>query len=112
MIPEFRKLMTHDLIVRKRGRNHYGDFSDVSTFSGVKGFVEYTRKMVIDRQGEEVLSIGTVFLPASAPMDPAYEYWMIDQVSPHARGGLEVIQVSSIDDPRTGRTHHFEVSVK
>jgi hypothetical protein len=37
---------------------------------------------------------------------------MIDQVSPYIREDMEVIRIDPIDDPRTGKTHHYELAVR
>jgi len=108
----FAKLMTHTLTIRKRGRNFTGDFSDITTYAGEKGFIQYGKKLVTNRKGEEVLASAIVFLRDDSPIDPEYEYWMIDQTSPYIREDMEVIRVDPIDDPRTGKTDHYEVAVR
>lgn len=112
MMPHFAKLMTHTFTIRKQKRTHQGDFEDDSTATGVKGFVEYGRRTVINRQGEEVLCTATIFMPKDASIDSNHDYWKIDQTAPYSRVGLEVIQIDPIDDPRTGKTHHYEISVR
>ena len=106
-----KKLMTHSLTIRKRERDWQGSFSDKETFSA-RGFVQYGTKLVTDRTGEQVAASAIVFLPDTAPIDPSHEHWMIDQVSPYIREDMEVIRIDPIDDPRTGKTHHYEVAVR
>lgn len=106
-----KKIMTHSLTIRKRERDWQGSFSDKETFSA-RGFVQYGTKLVTDRTGEQVAASAIVFLPDTAPIDPSYEYWMIDQVSPYTREDMEVIRIDPIDDPRTGKTHHYELAVR
>ena len=106
-----KKLMTHSLTIRKRERDWQGSFSDKETFS-TRGFVQYGTKLVTDTKGEQVTASAIIFLPDTAPIDPNHEYWMIDQVAPYSRASMEVIRIDPIDDPRTGRTHHYEVAVK
>ncbi len=108
---QLKKLMSHALTIRKRDRNNYGDMSEVGSFSA-NGFVEYGRRITLDRDGEEVLSTATIFLEGSTPIDPEWDYWIIDQIAPYVRKGMEVIQIDPIDDPRTGKTHHYEVLVR
>ena len=108
----YTRLMTHTLIIRKRGRNFTGDFADITTYTEEKGFIQYGKKLVTNRKGEEVLASAIVFLRNDSPIDPEYEYWMIDQTSPYTRENLEVIRVDPIDDPRIGETHHYEVAVR
>jgi hypothetical protein len=67
---------------------------------------------VSDVKGEEVLASAIVFLPSTSHINPEHEHWMIDQKNPLIREDMEVIRVDPIDDPRTGRTHHYEVAVR
>ena len=106
-----KKLMTHSLTIRKRERDWQGSFSDKKTFS-TRGFVQYGTKLVTDRKGEETTASAIIFLPDIAPIDPAYEHWMIDQTTPYTREGMEVIRIDPVDDPRTGKIHHYEVAVR
>ena len=108
----YAQLMTHELTIRKRDRNFTGDFSDVTTYTREKGFIQYGKKLVTNRKGEEVIASAIVFLRNDSPIDPEYEYWMIDQTSPYTRENLEVIRVDPIDDPRIGKTDHYEVAVR
>ena len=112
MMPAFSKLMTHTLTIRKRERDWQGALSDTATYSHVKGFVEYGKRIVSGLQGEDVISAATIFLPNNAPVNIAHEHWMIDQIAPYSRKNMEVIRIDPIDDPRTGKTHHYEVAVK
>ena len=107
----FQKLMTHTLAIRKRERDWQGDFKDMASYVE-KGFVQYGKKLVTDTKGEEVLASAMVFLPASSHINPFHEHWMIDQKVPLIRDDMEVIRIDPIDDPRTGRTHHYEVAVR
>ena len=107
----FQKLMTHALTIRRRERDWQGNFKDVASYVG-KGFVQYGKKLVTDLKGEEVLASAIVFLPSTSHINPEHEHWMIDQKNPLIREDMEVIRVDPIDDPRTGRTHHYEVAVR
>lgn len=112
MMPGFIKLMTHTLTIRKRERDWQGQFSDIETHEGIKGFVEYGKKLVTNREGEEVVASAMVFLRNDAPINPEHPHWMITQTAPYSRENLEVIEIDPIDDPRTGKTHHYEVPVR
>ena len=112
MRPEFARLMTHVLTIHKRDRDWQGNFIDLALYAGVKGFVEYGRRKVTDRQGEEVMASAIIYLRDDAPIDPEHEHWLIDQTSPYERSSMEVIRVDPIDDPRMGKTHHYEVAVR
>jgi hypothetical protein len=109
---QFDRLMTHELTIRKRNRNWQGDFVDIVTFPGEKGFVQYGKKLVTNQKGEEVMASAVIFLKRDAPVDSEYEYWMIDQTAPYARENMEVIIIDPVDDPRTGKRHHYEVAVR
>lgn len=108
----FNKLMTHRVTIVKLGRNYAGKLEPISEFFNVPAFVQYGRKMVVDREGEEVSASAIVFLRADTPMDPQHEHWEIIQTAPYSRGKMKVITIDPIDDPRTGKTHHFEVAVR
>ena len=112
MRPEFVRLMSHALTIRKRDRDWQGNFSDVKTYTGEKGFVQYGKRLVTNLKGEEVIASAIVFLKNNAPIDPEHEHWMIDQTEPYVRENMEVIRIDPIDDPRTGKTHHYEVAVR
>ncbi|MGI6078312.1 MAG: hypothetical protein ACOYCB_09165 [Fastidiosipilaceae bacterium] len=107
----FQKLMTHALTIRRRERDWQGNFKDVASYVE-KGFVQYGRKLVTDTKGEEVLASAIVFLPSTSHINPEHEHWMIDQKAPLIRDDMEVIRIDPIDDPRTGKTHHYEVAVR
>ena len=107
----FQKLMTHALTIRRRERDWQGNFKDVASYVE-KGFVQYGKKLVTDLKGEEVLASAIVFLPSTSHINPEHEHWMIDQKAPLIRDDMEVIRIDPIDDPRTGKTHHYEVAVR
>lgn len=111
MMSSFRRLMTHSLKIHKQERDWEGNLQDIATYR-CNGFVQYGKEIVTDQKGEEVAAGALVFLPSNAPIHPEHEHWLIDQVSPYARKGMKVISINPIDDPRTGRTHHYEVSVR
>ena len=90
-----KRLMTHDLRIRKRVRDWEGSFSDSKVHEHVRGFVQYGTKLVTDRTGEQVAASAIVFLPDTISIDPSHEL-MIDQVS-HIRG-YGVIRIDPIDD--------------
>jgi len=112
MNPVFKKLMTHTFTIIKRERNWEGSFEDTETYEDIKGFAEYGKRLVTDRQGEEVVANALIFLPNTAPIDTEYPYWVITQSAPYNRVRMEIINVYPIDDPRTGKTHHYEVNVR
>ena len=107
----FQKLMTHALTIRRRERDWQGDFKDAVSYAE-KGFVQYGKKLVTNTKGEEVIASAMVFLPATSHINPEHEHWIIDQKAPLIRENMEVIRIDPIDDPRTGKTHHYEVAVR
>lgn len=109
--PEFINLMTHICDMRKRTRNVSGDFSDIETTS-VNCFVENIEKIITNKKGEEVKTSSIIFLKDDSGIDINHEYWAFDQTSPYSRPNMEVVEIQRIDDPRTGKTHHYEVFVK
>lgn len=112
MHPQFKKLMSHTLTIKKRTRDWEGTFQVTETHTGIKGFVEYGKKLVTDLTGEEVVAAGIIFLPNDAPVDPEHPHWLIDQTAPYVREGMEVIRIDPISDPRVGEIHHYEVAMR
>lgn len=108
----FNRMMTHRVKIVKLDRNYAGQLIPVSEFLNVPAFVQYGRKLVVDREGEEVSAAAIIFLRADTPLDPEHEHWKITQTAPYSRGEMLVISIDPIDDPRTGETHHFEVAVR
>lgn len=110
MIPQLARMLTHRVTVSKMDRDYTGKLAPTETTEGVPAFVQYGKKVVVDRQGEEVLAAAVVFLGEA--IDPSHEHWQITQTAPYTRGVMTVISIDPIDDPRTGKTHHYEVSVR
>lgn len=110
--PAFKKLMNHRATVIKRDRNLEGDWVDLKTHSNVPAFFQWGKRLVTNRQGEEVPAAAIVFMLPDAPIDSEHEYWEVEQTSPYSRKEAKVIRVDPIDDPRTGKTHHLEVAVE
>jgi hypothetical protein len=104
---QYNNLMTHDIKIRKRKRNKSGDFYDLSD-STVKGFCQYGDVFYTDEKGEKKLAAAIVFLKDDCGIDIKYRYWMLDQLTPYNRPNLEVLKIDPVDDPRTGKTHHYE----
>jgi len=105
---EFDNLLTHTVTLRKRLRNTQGDFSDDSSES-IPGFVEWDKKLSVNKLGEDVVIKGIIYLKDNCGIDETHEYWMVDQTLPYSRPNLDVVNIISIDDPRTGKTHHYEL---
>ena len=112
-LTNFTNLMTHTVNLRKRNRDYKGDFVDVDT-NELKGFVQYGNHYTTNENKEKLLSSAIVFLSDSAIpyIDISHENYMIDQTSPYVRSNMEVLKIDPIDDPRTGKTHHFEIYVR
>ncbi|HQD86975.1 MAG TPA: hypothetical protein PK822_08735 [Bacillota bacterium] len=108
----FNRLMTHRVTIVKLKRDYTGKMASASEYYNVPAFVQYGRKLVVNREGEEVSASAIVFLRADTPLDPQHEHWEITQTAPYSRGKMQVISIDPIDDPRTGVTHHYEVSVR
>ena len=108
MHPVFTQLMSQKLIITRRTRNTTGNWVNAQEFT-VPGFVEYGRKTDVNREGEEIVTTGTVYLRSDAPIDVTHPHWTIQQA-----GGklMEVVNIHPIHDPRTSRLHHYEVSVR
>lgn len=109
---EFNSLMTHTITLTKRKRNSNGDMQIVDTTPDLKGFVQYGNHLKVEKDGESFLSTAIVFLKDDCGIDPNYPYYLISQTAPYIRNDMEVLKIDSIDDPRTGITHHFEIIVR
>lgn len=110
--PKFKQLMTHKATIKEMGKNIEGDWTTVATYTNVSCFFEWGKKVVINRQGEEVTAAAIVFLMSDAPInDDDKNQWKLQQTAPYTRDEVTLIRVDPIDDPRTGKTHHLEVTV-
>lgn len=112
MKQQYRRLMTHKITIEKLDRDYTGKLVPVETTENVPAFVQYGSKLVTDREGEETVAGAVVFLLNDAPINPTHKHWRITQTHPYSRGPMSVIIVDPIDDPRTGKTHHFEAATK
>jgi hypothetical protein len=108
-LPDFKKMMTHDVILRKLKSNSAGDYSNLSS-SSLKGFVEYGNKLFKNKKGEELTCRAIVFLMDDCGIDINWPDWAIDQIVPYNRPNLSVELIDPIDNPiNKGQTHHFEI---
>ena len=107
----FRRLLPHSVTLRKMERNWEGTLEETASYNEM-GFVQYGKRLVTDTKGEEVLASAIVFLADASAINPEHPFWMIDQKTPRVRENMEVIRIDPIEDPRTGRTHHYEVAVR
>ena len=110
-MPEFNKMMTHEIQLIKRTKNESGDFSNLSTTKS-KAFVQYGNHLIEKENGEIFKAIAIVFLNDSIVIDISHPYWFINQTKPYIRSGMEVLKVDPIDDPRNGKIHHYELFVR
>lgn len=99
-ITAFNKLMTHDITMCKKIRDGYGNLSITNT-SSIKGFVEKRSDFKIQKDNEIVIAGAIVYLKSNCGIDTSHEYWTLND--------LEVLKIDTIDDPRTGNTHHYEI---
>ena len=111
-LASFNSLMTHEVSLIKRQRNVSGDFSIISTSTNIKGFCQYGNQLITTDKGEEVKATALIFLKDDCGIDIDWKYWMISQTSPYSRSNMEVLKIDPIDDPRTGKTHHYEIFVR
>ncbi len=107
----FINLCKHTITLIKRDRNVSGDFSNVSSTS-MKGHVQYGNHLITTEKGETVLATAIVFLKDDCGIDINWPYWFVNQTAPYTRLNMEVLKIDPIDDPRTGKTHHFELAVR
>jgi len=111
-IDSFNKIMTHTITIIKRQRTKEGNFKNIASYPGEKGFCQYGNKLITLKTGEEVMSTTIIFLKNDSKIDINHEYWLINQTSPYVRS-MEVLQIDSIDNPvNKGEIHHYEVIVR
>jgi len=103
----FENLMTHQVDLKKMIRDYTGSLTVDTTYSDERGFVEYGRKRILNDEGEEVLAKAMVYFPSDSNFDESHDLWEID----HNSQTLKVASIDTIDDPRTGITHHYELGV-
>lgn len=108
----FNSLMTHTVTLYKLSRDWQGEQQIEGTFADLPAFVEWTRHWTTSQNDEKVMCEAIVYMQDDAPIDPDYPYWAIEQTAPMAREKRLVQKVDPIDDPRTGKTHHYEIEVK
>ncbi len=108
-LKNFKRLMTHRVSIIKRVRNLTGDFDDSIITSLVPAFVEYGVELKTYKDKEEVTANTIIYVTATAPINVSHPYWLISQTHPYGRQYMEVLQILPIDDPRTGKTHHYEI---
>lgn len=102
-------LMAHDVTVEKLEQDFEGGYT-VTESADEKGFIEYGFRRVLGDEGEEVTTRATVYLKADSIIDPSHSQWRVVDKK-HDRT-LEVHEPQVIDDPRTGETHHYELTVR
>lgn len=103
----FQNLMTHTVDLKKMQRDYTGSLTVDTTYNDETCFVEYGRKRIVNDQGEEVLATAIIYFPDDGNFDPTYSLWTIT----HNSRDMQVQSIDSIDDPRTGLTHHYEIGV-
>lgn len=114
MRPELRRMLTHRVTIVKLNRNYSGELVETAEHLNVPAFVQYGQSIAYERRGETVPAeamafLSVVFLAPEAPINMEHEHWRIKQTHPYARRVLIVQDIQSVDDPRTGRRHHYEV---
>jgi hypothetical protein len=100
-------LFRKDVSISEIGRDGFGD--PVETLVGTfKGHLEYDRKNVFTRDGQEVTTESIVYVDQSAGLKPNSEYKIeVD--------GLEMTSevVKFIEDPRgKNRNNHWEIDCR
>ena len=112
-IDSFNKIMTHTITLIKRQRTKEGNFKNIVSYPGEKGFCQYGNKLITLKTGEDIMSTAIIFLKNDSNIDIDHEYWLINQTAPYVRSNMEVLQIDPIDNPvNKGETHHYEVIVR
>lgn len=107
-----KNLMTHRCALTRLAREYDGRLRDTITYGNVPCFFEFNQRKIVTREGEEVIAAGILYMMADAQIDPNHPHWKVEMTSPYQRKEMQVLRIDPIDDPRTGKTHHYEVSFK
>lgn len=100
--------MTHDVVIEQVEIDEFGSRNVINSFPE-KGFIQYDRHRIVNDQAEEITADAIAFLKADSSFDPQWDRWNIRDVKNDRTMQMKGFQV--IDDPRTGDTHHYEVSI-
>jgi len=103
----FEQLMSHEVVVSKIELSPTGGEQVVNTWTE-QGFVEYDRHRAIDEKNEQITCDAVVFLKNDSHFDPTHDRWNITDVKNDNEMQLKDFAV--LDDPRNGKTHHYEIS--
>ena len=104
----FDKLMQHTVDVYRVEVDAFGD----ETFlyqSTERCFFEYNERRKFTRDGTEVTSTALLFLPHDSAYDPSLDGQRWQFIDVKNNRTLQLLEPQIIDDPRTGRTHHYEL---
>ena len=107
--------MTHDVVPIQVTTDGFGDLSEIE-LDPEKGFFEYGKKQVFTREDEQVTSNALLFLKKDSQYDPTLKdgvnemRWRFkDEKNDRT---LDLMEWEVIDDPRTGKTHHYELHLR
>lgn len=104
----FDRLMTHKVDIYRVEVDAFGD----ETFlyqSTERCFFEYNERRKFTRDGTEVTSTALLFLPHDSAYDPSLDGQRWQFIDVKNNRTLQLLEPQIIDDPRTGRTHHYEL---
>lgn len=104
--------MKHRCTIYKIGTNFSGDKEVLATYTDVPCYVNYEPMTITKPDMEKVIVEGMIFFLPTAPLDPNHLQYEFEQTAPYSRKRMEVYRLMSLDDPRTGKTHHFEVWIR
>lgn len=98
--PLLRQTVTRRAFVARDayGSPTYGDPQ------ALRASVQYGRRRVIDRDGQDAVSEGRVFLDVDVAVSLDDELVLPDGSTPR------LLHVTAVHDPVTGRPHHYEVA--
>lgn len=105
----FKKLMTHDVEVYKISTDGFGDETETLVGSE-KGFFEYGGRQMYSKEHGTVQGTAVLYLKVNSNYDPTDDAkWIFKDVKNGRYLRLE--QWNVMDDPRTGKTNHYELDL-
>ena len=103
------QLMQHDVVPVKIKFDNFGNRTE-EELPAEKGFFEYRERNTFDRDGNMIRSRGILFLKPDTQFSTDHEAWEFKDLKNNRQ--LQAENADVIDDPRTGKTHHYEIELR
>lgn len=107
--------MTHDIVPVQVTKDGFGDES-MEELEEEKGFIEYGQRETFGTEDQQIKANATLFLKRGSQFDATLKdgenqlEWKFKDVKNDRT--LQMMDWQVIDDPRTGKTHHYEILLR